>query len=379
MLKMNNITKTFNSGTVDERVALDHLSLTLRDGDFVTVIGGNGAGKSTMQNAICGTWQPDEGSIELDGVNVSSLPEYKRARYLGRVYQDPMMGTSAGMEIEENLALAERRGRRHTLRPGIRRGEREDYRRRLRELGLGLEDRLTTKVGTLSGGQRQALTLLMATLQKPKLLLDEHTAALDPQTAQRVMDITDRLVRENHLTTLMITHNMRDAIHYGNRLLMLHNGRIVLDISGEEKVPADGAGPAGTVQQGQRPGIRQRPRPAGVNAKPGTAREDSPRLSALDGLCGGWYDGGQKRRGRSGAGEDAMKKIDNCENSTVLVALLLAGILLVMGAYRLFSWLCSRGLTDTLTWVLGAAALVLAALGLLLASRSFRRLKELHL
>lgn len=224
------------SGTVDERVALDHLSLTLRDGDFVTVIGGNGAGKSTMQNAICGTWQPDEGSIELDGVNVSSLPEYKRARYLGRVYQDPMMGTSAGMEIEENLALAERRGRHHTLRPGIRRGEREDYRRRLRELGLGLEDRLTTKVGTLSGGQRQALTLLMATLQKPKLLLlDEHTAALDPQTAQRVMDITDRLVRENHLTTLMITHNMRDAIHYGNRLLMLHNGRIVLDISGEEK------------------------------------------------------------------------------------------------------------------------------------------------
>ena len=222
------------SGTVDERVALDHLSLTLRDGDFVTVIGGNGAGKSTMQNAICGTWQPDEGSIELDGVNVSSLPEYKRARYLGRVYQDPMMGTSAGMEIEENLALAERRGRHHTLRPGIRRGEREDYRRRLRELGL--EDRLTTKVGTLSGGQRQALTLLMATLQKPKLLLlDEHTAALDPQTAQRVMDITDRLVRENHLTTLMITHNMRDAIHYGNRLLMLHNGRIVLDISGEEK------------------------------------------------------------------------------------------------------------------------------------------------
>ena len=164
-------------------MALDHLSLTLRDGDFVTVIGGNGAGKSTMQNAICGTWQPDEGSIELDGVNVSSLPEYKRARYLG----------------------------------------------------LGLEDRLTTKVGTLSGGQRQALTLLMATLQKPKLLLDEHTAAMDPQTAQRVMDIPDRLVRENHLTTLMITHNMRDAIHYGNRLLMLHNGRIVLDISGEEK------------------------------------------------------------------------------------------------------------------------------------------------
>ena len=182
MLRMRNITKTFNSGTVDERVALDHMDLTLQDGDFVTVIGGNGAGKSTMQNAICGTWQPDEGSIELDGVNVSGMPEYKRARYLGRVYQDPMMGTSAGMEIEENLALAVRRGKRHTLRLGIRRSEREDYRRRLKELGLGLEDRLTTKVGTL-----------------------------------------------------MITHNMRDAIRYGNRLLMLHNGRIVLDISGEEK------------------------------------------------------------------------------------------------------------------------------------------------
>ena len=210
MLRMRNITKTFNSGTVDERVALDHMDLTLQDGDFVTVIGGNGAGKSTMQNAICGTWQPDEGSIELDGVNVSGMPEYKRARYLGRVYQDPMMGTSAGMEIEENLALAVRRGKRHTLRLGIRRSEREDYRRRLKELGLGLEDRLTTKVGTLSGGQ-------------------------DPQTAARVMELTDRLVQENHLTTLMITHNMRDAIRYGNRLLMLHNGRIVLDISGEEK------------------------------------------------------------------------------------------------------------------------------------------------
>ena len=236
MLRMCNITKTFNSGTVDERVALDHMDLTLQDGDFVTVIGGNGAGKSTMQNAICGTWQPDEGSIELDGVNVSGMPEYKRARYLGRVYQDPMMGTSAGMEIEENLALAVRRGKRHTLRLGIRRSEREDYRRRLKELGLGLEDRLTTKVGTLSGGQRQALTLLMASLKQPKLLLlDEHTAALDPQTAARVMELTDRLVQENHLTTLMITHNMRDAIRYGNRLLMLHNGRIVLDISGEEK------------------------------------------------------------------------------------------------------------------------------------------------
>ena len=236
MLRMRNITKTFNSGTVDERVALDHMDLTLQDGDFVTVIGGNGAGKSTMQNAICGTWQPDEGSIELDGVNVSGMPEYKRARYLGRVYQDPMMGTSAGMEIEENLALAVRRGKRHTLRLGIRRSEREDYRRRLKELGLGLEDRLTTKVGTLSGGQRQALTLLMATLQQPKLLLlDEHTAALDPQTAARVMDLTDRLVQENHLTTLMITHNMKDAIAHGNRLIMMDAGRVVVDISGEDK------------------------------------------------------------------------------------------------------------------------------------------------
>ena len=236
MLELKNICKTFNPGTINAKTALNNLSLTLADGDFVTVIGGNGAGKSTMQNAICGTWQPDEGSIELDGGNVSGMPEYKRARYLGRVYQDPMMGTSAGMEIEENLALAVRRGKRHTLRLGIRRSEREDYRRRLKELGLGLEDRLTTKVGTLSGGQRQALTLLMATLQRPKLLLlDEHTAALDPQTAARVMELTDRLVQENHLTTLMITHNMRDAIRYGNRLLMLHNGRIVLDISGEEK------------------------------------------------------------------------------------------------------------------------------------------------
>ena len=236
MLEIKNVYKTFNPGTVNQKVALNDLNLTLEDGDFVTVIGGNGAGKSTMQNAICGTWQPDEGSIELDGVNVSGMPEYKRARYLGRVYQDPMMGTSAGMESEENLALAVRRGKRHTLRLGIRRSEREDYRRRLKELGLGLEDRLTTKVGTLSGGQRQALTLLMATLQQPKLLLlDEHTAALDPQTAARVMELTDRLVQENHLTTLMITHNMRDAIRYGNRLLMLHNGRIVLDISGEEK------------------------------------------------------------------------------------------------------------------------------------------------
>ena len=236
MLELKNICKTFNPGTINAKTALNGLSLTLNDGDFVTVIGGNGAGKSTMQNAICGTWQPDEGSIELDGVNVSSLPEYKRARYLGRVYQDPMMGTSAGMEIEENLALAERRGRHHTLRPGIRRGEREDYRRRLRELGLGLEDRLTTKVGTLSGGQRQALTLLMASLQTPKLLLlDEHTAALDPGTAKKVLELSDKIISDNKLTALMITHNMTDAIRHGNRLIMMDRGRIVLDISGEEK------------------------------------------------------------------------------------------------------------------------------------------------
>ena len=236
MLRMRNITKTFNSGTVDERVALDHMDLTLQDGDFVTVIGGNGAGKSTMQNAICGTWQPDEGSIELDGVNVSGMPEYKRARYLGRVYQDPMMGTSAGMEIEENLALAARRGQRRGLKWGITPLERADYKELLRTLDLGLEDRLTSKVGLLSGGQRQALTLLMASLKQPKLLLlDEHTAALDPKTAAKVLALSDQIVQENRLTTLMITHNMRDAIRYGNRLLMLHNGRIVLDISGEEK------------------------------------------------------------------------------------------------------------------------------------------------
>ena len=236
MLKMNNITKTFNSGTVDERVALDHLSLTLRDGDFVTVIGGNGAGKSTMQNAICGTWQPDEGSIELDGVNVSSLPEYKRARYLGRVYQDPMMGTAPDMQLEENLALAYRRGKKLGLRWHINREERDMYRERLRELNLGLEDRLTTKVGLLSGGQRQAVTLLMASLQKPRLLLlDEHTAALDPATAAKVLELSDRIVQENGLTTMMITHNMKDAIRHGNRLIMMNKGEIIFDCRGEEK------------------------------------------------------------------------------------------------------------------------------------------------
>ena len=236
MLELRHITKVFNRGTVDEKVALNDLSLTLNDGDFVTVIGGNGAGKSTMQNAICGTWQPDGGQVILDGIDVTALPEHKRAKYLGRVYQDPMMGTAAGMQIEENLALAARRGKPRTLRPMITKDERESYRRLLEELGLGLESRLSTKVGTLSGGQRQALTLLMATLQSPKLLLlDEHTAALDPKTAARVMELTDKIVSETKLTTLMITHNMRDAIHYGNRLIMLHDGRVILDISGEDK------------------------------------------------------------------------------------------------------------------------------------------------
>ena len=236
MLEMQHVKKVFNCGSVDEKVALNDLSLTLRDGDFVTVIGGNGAGKSTMQNAICGTWLPDSGHILLDGVDVTSLPEHKRAKYLGRVYQDPMMGTAARLQIEENLALAARRGKRRTLRPGIVRSERENYRKLLETLGLGLETRLSAKVGTLSGGQRQALTLLMATLQKPQLLLlDEHTAALDPRTAAKVMELTERIVKENHLTTLMITHNMRDAIQYGNRLVMLHEGRVILDIEGEEK------------------------------------------------------------------------------------------------------------------------------------------------
>ncbi len=236
MLEIRNITKVFNKGSVDEKIALNGLSLTLNDGDFVTVIGGNGAGKSTMLNAICGTWLPDSGSVILDGIDVTGLPEHKRAKYLGRVYQDPMMGTAANMQIEENLALAARRGKRRTLRPMITKDERETYRQLLAELELGLESRLSAKVGTLSGGQRQALTLLMATMQSPKLLLlDEHTAALDPKTAARVMELTEKIVNETRLTTLMITHNMRDAIQYGNRLIMLHDGHVILDISGEDK------------------------------------------------------------------------------------------------------------------------------------------------
>ena len=236
MLEIINLRKTFNPGTVNEKTALDGVSLTLRDGDFVSVIGGNGAGKSTLLNAVAGTWLVDSGTISIDGVNVTRLPEHKRAQFIGRVFQDPMMGTAATMQIEENLALALRRGKRRTLRAGITAAERDQYRELLKILGLGLEDRLTTKVGLLSGGQRQALTLLMATLQKPKLLLlDEHTAALDPKTAAKVLETTERIIQRDHLTTLMITHNMRDAIAHGNRLIMMYDGRIVVDVSGEEK------------------------------------------------------------------------------------------------------------------------------------------------
>lgn len=236
MLELKNIYKTFNPGTVNEKRALQGLNLSLADGDFVTVIGGNGAGKSTMLNIISGAYTVDEGSISIGGVDVTRLPEYKRAPYIGRVFQDPMMGTAATMQIEENLALAARRGQRRGLRTGISRTERDQYRELLKILDLGLEDRLTSKVGLLSGGQRQALTLLMATLKKPQLLLlDEHTAALDPKTAAKVLSATEQIVRRDNLTTLMITHNMRDAIAHGNRLIMLYDGRVVVDVRGEEK------------------------------------------------------------------------------------------------------------------------------------------------
>ena len=236
MLDIKNIYKTFNAGTVNEKTALNGVSLHLNEGDFVTVIGGNGAGKSTLLNAVAGTWLADEGSITIGGVDVTHLPEHKRAKYIGRVFQDPMMGTAATMQIEENLALAFRRGKPRTLRTGINKAEREQYREMLKILDLGLEDRMTSKVGLLSGGQRQALTLLMASLVKPKLLLlDEHTAALDPKTAAKVLDATEKIVTRDNLTTLMITHNMRDAIMHGNRLIMMYEGRVALDISGEAK------------------------------------------------------------------------------------------------------------------------------------------------
>jgi len=236
MLKLIDVCKTFNPGTVNEKIALEGLNLHLKPGEFVTVIGGNGAGKSTLMNSVAGVYGVDSGKILIDGVDVTHMPEYKRAKFIGRVFQDPMMGTAATMQIEENMALAARRGKFRGLGMGISNKEREQYRERLKILGLGLEDRMTAKVGLLSGGQRQALTLLMAALQQPKLLLlDEHTAALDPKTAAKVLDVTTQIVEKDNLTTLMITHNMRDAITYGDRLIMMYNGHIVVDISGEDK------------------------------------------------------------------------------------------------------------------------------------------------
>ncbi len=236
MLELKNIHKTFNAGTVNAKKALSGLDLTLNEGDFVTVIGGNGAGKSTLQNAIAGVWKPDRGTIEIDGVDVTNMPQHKRAAFLGRVFQDPMMGTAPDMEIQENLCIASKRGLKRRFIRGVRKANKEYYRELLKSLDLGLEDRLSTKVGLLSGGQRQALTLLMASMEKPKLLLlDEHTAALDPRTAAKVLEITDKIVTENKLTTLMITHNMRDAITHGNRLIMMQDGKIIVDVEGEEK------------------------------------------------------------------------------------------------------------------------------------------------
>ena len=236
MLDLQHISKTFNPGTVNAKTALRDLSLTLHEGDFVTVIGGNGAGKSTMLNAVAGTFFVDTGRILIDGTDVTHLPEHKRAAFIGRVFQDPMMGTAPTMQIEENLALAARRGQKRGLKWGVTNAEREEYHEKLKMLGLGLEDRMTAKVGLLSGGQRQALTLLMASLKRPKLLLlDEHTAALDPTTAAKVLELSDKIVEENGLTAMMITHNMTDAIRHGNRLIMMNEGRIILDIVGEEK------------------------------------------------------------------------------------------------------------------------------------------------
>ena len=236
MLEIQNIHKTFNPGTINEKVALNGVNLNLNPGDFVTIIGGNGAGKSTTLNAIAGVWSVDEGKIIIDGVDITKLSEHKRALYLGRVFQDPMTGTAATMSIEENMAIAARRGERRGLGWGITKKERERYKEALKELDLGLEDRLSSKVGLLSGGQRQAITLLMASLKKPKLLLlDEHTAALDPNTAAKVLAISDKIIQEHQLTAMMVTHNMKDAIAHGNRLIMMHEGKIIYDVSGEEK------------------------------------------------------------------------------------------------------------------------------------------------
>lgn len=240
MLDVKEIRKTFNKGTVNEKKALQGLNLHLNDGDFVTVIGGNGAGKSTLLNAIAGAWAVDSGTIIIDDIDVTKQPEYKRAKYIGRVFQDPMMGTAANMQIEENLAIASRRGKMPGLGWSAKAKQREQFREMLKELDLGLEDRLSSKVGLLSGGQRQAVTLLMATINRPKLLLlDEHTAALDPKTAAKVLALTEKIVNRDKLTTLMITHNMKDALRYGNRLIMLHNGQIIIDVAGEKKKNLD--------------------------------------------------------------------------------------------------------------------------------------------
>ena len=237
MLEVKNVHKIFNAGTINQKIALNGVNLTLNEGDFVTIIGGNGAGKSTLLNAVAGVWDIDEGEIIIAGDDDTELPEHKRAPYLGRVFQDRMNGTAATMGIDENMAIAARRGQRRTLRWGTTKAERAKYHDMLVSLGLGLEDRMTSKVGLLSGGQRQALTLLMAAIQKPKLLLlDEHTAALDPKTAAKVLEISDKIIAENHLTAMMVTHNMKDAIAHGNRLIMMHEGRIIYDVSGEEKM-----------------------------------------------------------------------------------------------------------------------------------------------
>ena len=235
-LEIKDVHKTFNAGTINEKIALDGVNLNLEEGDFVTIIGGNGAGKSTTLNAVAGVWPIDKGTIIIGGQDVTSLPEHKRAKFLGRVFQDPMTGTAATMSIEENMALAARRGKRRTLKWGVTKAEREQFKEMLKTLDLGLEDRLTSKVGLLSGGQRQAVTLLMASLQKPNLLLlDEHTAALDPKTAAKVLALSDKIIEENNLTAMMVTHNMKDAIAHGNRLIMMQEGRVIYDVRGEEK------------------------------------------------------------------------------------------------------------------------------------------------
>lgn len=235
-LEIKDVHKVFNRGTINEKIALNGVNLNLNPGDFVTIIGGNGAGKSTTLNAIAGVWPIDGGQIIIDGTDITGLPEHKRAAYLGRVFQDPMTGTAATMGIDENMAIAYRRGEHRTLRWGISREEKELFHEKLATLGLGLEDRMTSKVGLLSGGQRQAITLLMASLKQPKLLLlDEHTAALDPKTAAKVLEISDKIISENHLTAMMVTHNMKDAINHGNRLIMMHEGHVIYDVAGEEK------------------------------------------------------------------------------------------------------------------------------------------------